>query len=236
LIRSVARQLLGRFGYTVHSGPCERTFTTELGNLLRHVQPTAVLDVGAGVGEYPIMCRHLGFSGPVHSFEPMPENYMRVAERAAADPAWHTYNFALGDTESHGQMQRLSSWSFHSFYPLNAFGASAFQGLATQESVDVVIHRLDHLWDEISPGDRVWLKCDTQGHDLAVLAGVSDRIANVAVLQVEIPLHPIYEGVPEFMDVLTSVSSLGFEPWAFDVVNFDPRLRVMEFDGLFVRR
>ena len=55
-----------------------------------------VIDVGAHVGEFYQLLRHLGYVGRVVSFEPVPESFAKLKRVAATDPHWRGYNVALG--------------------------------------------------------------------------------------------------------------------------------------------
>ena len=84
---------------------------------------------------------------------------------------------------------------------------------------------------------RVLLKSDTQGHDLNVIEGAQGLPENVVAVLVELSVQPIYEEQPYMTRVIDRLKEEGFIPIAFSPVttSFD-KLRVIEFDGVFVRK
>jgi hypothetical protein len=54
-------------------------------------------------------------------------------------------------------------------------------------------------------------------------------------VQVELSVIPIYEGMPSWIDTLTYLHRLGFEPIGFHPVTFHTDARIVEFDCLMVR-
>jgi hypothetical protein len=66
--------------------------------LMRERQATVVLDVGANRGGFVDQLRVSGYEGRVISFEPLPEPYGVLAQRAAGDPRWDAAETALSDT------------------------------------------------------------------------------------------------------------------------------------------
>jgi len=105
--------------------------------------------------------------------------------------------------------------------------------MKVQRQEQVAVVSLDKV--EI-PFQRPFLKTDTQGFDLRVLDGahslLSDRIVGA---QVELSVIPIYEAMPEFLEVIASMRQRGFTLTGMFPVETDRAMRVYEFDGIFVR-
>ena len=96
--------------------------------------------------------------------------------------------------------------------------------------------RLDAIIDDlVGTYSRIFLKLDTQGWDLEVLAGASECMDRVAAVQTELSVIPIYEGMPGWLEAMSSLSSSGFEPTWMSPVTLDGPVRVLEFDCVMVR-
>ena len=54
-------------------------------------------------------------------------------------------------------------------------------------------------------------------------------------MQFELALRRIYEGVPDYREVLTLMQEKGFCPSGFFPISADERLRAVEFDCVLVR-
>jgi hypothetical protein len=103
------------------------------------------------------------------------------------------------------------------------------------------VKRLDAVLDEAlaeagvaSP--RILLKTDTQGYDLHVLRGASGCMGRIAGILAELSVLPIYEGSPSLTQSLDAYREAGFDLADLSVVNKTPDGRLLEMDGLFVRR
>lgn len=200
---------------------------------------TCVLDVGARCGDYGLWLRRNGYHGDIISFEPIKESFNGLAATAARDRRWHCVNYALGAEDKLASINVSEHTSFSSFHQPNATAAALFgTASAVQRSEEVEIRRLDTVLDKlpikISSG-RTYLKLDTQGWDLEVLAGAHQVLDHVVALQTEVAVQPIYDGMPLMADSLAAIAERGFTPSGFFPVNLDPRLALVEFDLVAVR-
>ena len=210
---------------------------TLLGHHLRHLfaqhQIDCVLDVGAQHGVYGRWLRGNGYRGTLVSFEPVSESFALLA--AGCDPKWRAVQCALGSADgqsdiSVSRLPQLSSFRVRNAYSREGFG-SAMDTVATET---VKVRRLDSVWDDHVPhGARVYLKVDTQGWDLEVLAGLGDR--RPLALQTEVAVQPIYEGAPPMRDSLDALERMGYVPSGVFPVSMDKAMRLIEFDCVAVR-
>ena len=68
----------------------------------------------------------------------------------------------------------------------------------------------------MTPGPGpVFLKSDTQGHDLQVLQGAGARLNHVVGLLLEASILPFYEEEPDLMAVISAADRLGYRPTGF---------------------
>ena len=230
------QELARRAGWAVERYPAESSLFGHLKQLFALHGVDCVLDVGANCGQFATGLRRSGFSGRIVSFEPVPEAFEQLANRAKTDQGWDTRQLALGDRSGRLPLNVTASTSVSSFLtPTDAYAAGYAGGrVARVENVEVA--RLDDMVDHLSTGARrFFLKVDTQGYDLAVVDGAAGCIAQVVGLQIELSVMPIYEGAPEYLDALRFVQDRGFIPSGMFPVVSDHALRVYEFDGVFVR-
>ena len=90
-------------------------------------------------------------------------------------------------------------------HKLNAYAAERF-GTTEIGTEQVTVHRLDSVFDELVAGhEHVFLKVDTQGHDLAVVEGLGRRA--VSGIQLELSFIPVYDGTPRFSEVTEALVS-----------------------------
>ena len=102
-----------------------------------------------------------------------------------------------------------------------------------------LVKRLDDVFPEIISGKnytRVFLKMDTQGYDLKVLAGAAKVLEKVVALQSEISVMPLYEGMPDYIESLGTFKKVGFELTGLYPVSRDPEsLTIIELDCVMRR-
>jgi len=231
----VARRFFERRGYVLAEwpGPGVRR---DLRGALQAASIDLVLDVGAYDGEYALDLRRLGYEGAIASFEPSPAQLGRLRERSAADPRWTVHDVALSDRTLDTTLHRYADGHFDSLHVGGPLGDRFEQHLRPASDTTVRTRRLDELWsDLVPPGADVLVKTDTQGHDLAVLRGLGDRLPEVALVQCEVAVIPLYEGAAGLTLVLSHLEQAGFGLAATEAVSRGPdHVSAIELDCLFV--
>lgn len=201
---------------------------------------SCVLDVGAHRGEYGLWLRRNGYRGDIVSFEPVQVNFQHLARITAGDPRWHCVNYALGAENKVASINVSSDTVFSSFHTPNAAAQAIFgQYPAVQRSEEVEIRRLDTLLDTLPVNinrGRTYLKLDTQGWDLEVIAGAQGVLDRIIALQTEVAVQPIYEGMPAMADSLAAIAARGFVPSGLFPVNLDQRFALVELNLVAVRK
>ncbi len=196
-----------------------------------------VIDVGAHQGRFAQGLRSF-YAGEILSFEPTSSVFDQLAATASSDPNWHVYKFALGSQESRQRIHVSHSTVFSSLLKTNDYCARRFgnQALTTKEEY-VSVCRLDDILQDIVPDvedKRIFLKLDTQGYDTEVFKGLGNKLQYVVLLQSEVSVIPIYEGMPHWTESISTYEKAGFGVISIFPVTRDSD-RVVEYDCLFVR-
>ncbi len=85
----------------------------------------------------------------------------------------------------------------------------------------------------ISP---ILLKLDVQGHELAVVRGATSTLDDVALVECEMSIVPLYRNQPLLRETLNLFSSIGFELIQLERGWYDVRDgRTLQVDGFFAR-
>lgn len=235
-----ARNLLRAVGVeAVPAKASSSLLAIHLNVLFSVLEISCVLDVGAKCGEYGLWLRRNGYHGDIISFEPVKTNFRDLTNAAARDPKWHCINYALGANNEAASINVSKYTQFSSFRQPNIAAETLFgRAPEVQRLEEVEIRRLDAIINEFPVNitdSRTYLKLDTQGWDLEVLAG-ADRVLNhIAAIQTEVAVQPIYDGMPQMADSLAAIAERGFTPSGFFPVNLDSRLALVEFDLVAVR-
>lgn len=212
--------------------------------LLAMLQIDHVLDVGANIGQFHQFLRlHVGYRGRVVSIEPVREMFEQLSAAAADDPAWSVHRLALGEENTVGRINVMRERTLSSLLEPNAvrLRAMGYRKYLEETVIDrtetVTVRRLDSVMDDLLPGAaRVFLKCDTQGHDLSVVRGAAGCLHRVLALQVELPVRDVYQGAPDYLRALPELDAHGYELTGFFPVQRDATLRVVNLDAVMIRR
>jgi len=205
--------------------------------LFDYLQVNCVLDVGANQGQYGRFLRAIGYKGNIVSFEPAGGDFDILSRVAGKDPGWFAHQLALGDIDQLTQINITSDSLFNSFLAPNDFILG--QGLRIDKVENVEMKRLDSIFDDlIAPlvEPKVYLKMDTQGYDLKVVAGARESLKQVVGLQSELSVQPLYEGMPGYLENLEVLNQAGFDLTGMFPIARDNALRVIEFDCIMINR
>ena len=200
-----------------------------------------VFDVGANRGQYATMLRRdVGFAGTILSFEPNPEIFDRLRDRAKGDRHWHVHNLALSDFDGPAEFNIMAAEQFSSLKsPSVAQDAVFADRNKVVRTVAMQCRRLDGLLPELAAKHgfaRPFLKMDTQGHDLSVCEGAGEALSSMAGVQTELAVRPIYDGGAGYRAMIDWLAARGFEPGALFANNKGHFPLLVEMDGLFVSR
>ncbi len=252
--RSLARHLLKRAADRVSARlgleiiPSWRAKNLEqsrhLRNLFEQLQIDTVLDIGANVGGFWNLLRtFVDYRGRIVSFEPVPEVYQALAAAAGNDPDWTGLPIALGDSvgELRINVTRRSTMSSFLTPDESMLRSHGYDHLLKVTEVlrteAVPLRTLDSVYDELfagRPAARVFMKCDTQGYDLKVIAGAQRSLPSVLALQIELSITPLYEGAPQYVAVLEHLRALGFDMTGVFPVRRDELSRIVNFDCVMI--
>jgi FkbM family methyltransferase len=240
-IERVVRGLIGKVGLElIPSWRLARLpLATHLRRLFDVLDVHCVLDVGANAGQYrDFLRREVRYAGPIVSFEPVRDLFERLSDRVREDRDWHAMNLALGDRSESAEIHVMAASEFSSLHSPKAEGPQ-YRMNVVRRTETVAIRRLDELWEDLRPVvplDRVYLKTDTQGHDLAVIEGAETVLDRVVALQAEAAVVPVYDRVPGYCQFLAALEAKGYALSGMFPVASDDALRLLEFDCVMVRQ
>lgn len=206
----------------------------QLAAMLNRCGVDLVIDVGANDGGFLRQVRSF-YSGPIISFEPVPAIYNKLVVRAAQDPNWRGFNLALGSKESTASINvsHQAGGGFSSLLKPNRFSTEHIPELRACTVETISVKRLDQVLTSLD-SQRMFLKMDTQGYDLEVFKGAGDLLSQIVLLQSELSLIPVYDGMPHWIESLSVYEKAGFY-----VVGMFPLIRhegrVIEYDCLMAR-
>lgn len=198
-----------------------------------------VLDIGAHRGEYAGYLRRAGWTGRIVSLEPQAEVWPELVAAAEADPAWQVApRAAVGGAPGDALLRISAETDMSSLLPFEAGFLESSPSSETVREERVPLTTLPALLaDHAGPGERVFVKLDTQGSEEAILDGLGLPVpGNIAGFQLELSLIPLYEGETVWRPLVDRLAAAGFD-LHFVIPGYWSRHlgRMVQFDGIFFR-
>jgi FkbM family methyltransferase len=237
-LKVAARRLARRIGYDVAPFTPNWSPLARRGQLLRSLGVQVVLDVGANTGQYATELRaELGFRGRICSFEPLSAAYRVLRAQAADDPAWETFNYALGDKPGRRTINIAENSESSSLLTMLPAHVAAEPGSRTVDTAEIEVRMLDSVFDDVvDVGERVYLKVDAQGFEGHVLRGARGSLSRIGTVQMELALVALYEGEQGFFEISEMLGAEGYALIGLEPGFSDPRSgRLLQVDGIFHR-
>jgi FkbM family methyltransferase len=205
LLKTILKRYLQRQGYEIYRRPYLPKGIDPL-ETLRAMrpdwQPSLILDIGANVGQ--TMRRFEAFfpTAEIHAFEPVSTTYAELVRAAAGRTRVHTYRLALGAQAGTAEIHLHGESTLNSIQP----GVNVPRVEATPTEL-IEVTTLDVFCAAQGIRHIDLLKSDTEGHELAVLAGAQRllRAGGVDCLIVEaglMPGEPRFTPLPALVDFL----------------------------------
>lgn len=234
LIKRIARA----FGVDIRAYRPARSEAARLARMLEHHRIDTVLDVGANTGQFARHLRSIGYRERIICFDPLSQAHAALTELARRDSALTVApRQALGETPGEVEINISANLESSSLLRVSDAHLQAEPRVRTVAVEKVPLRRLDDAaLAYLTPGNRVFLKIDVQGYELPVLRGAEGILSQVCGLQLELSLHPLYQGEPLFREVIDTVESLGFTLHDLNpCFSDDATGRTYQVDGVFFR-
>ncbi|MBY0421650.1 MAG: FkbM family methyltransferase [Parvularculaceae bacterium] len=218
--------------------PDERRLFAHLRRMFRDLKIDLVLDVGANRGRYVEMLRACAaYRGEILAFEPIPDNAARIERQRAYDRRLAVRRVGLGRAAGKAALNVTRHDAMSSTLAPTTQGIGALGALNDVVSrIEIEIATLDAAAESAAAAARsVFVKIDTQGADLDVIAGGGAVLARAKGLQVEVPFTPIYEGMAAASAYFEAIERLGFALTGIFPVHALEDGRIVDADAVFRR-
>lgn len=193
-----------------------------------------VLDIGANRGQFAIYACGRFPAATIHSFEPIPQARARLESIIPGGRDVRTYGVALASGAGEVEFNVTSDDDSSSLLAPSRVQMDAFPGSRPAEKITVSTARLDDTLarDQLIP--PVLMKLDVQGGELDALMGATETLATTDFVLVECSFVELYEGQPLYDEVISFLTSQGFELAGF----YSPTVengRLLQADALLTR-
>ena len=210
-IKSFLDKILHPIGLNI-----ERYFGNELAlksliNIAKEYEIDLILDIGANSGQFSKKIINAGYQNELISFEPLSSAYGYLLKNSKSFPKWSVYEkCAIGDFD--GEVDINISLNNHSssILQINKEHTDAAPSAVYIDNEKVKIFKLDSIQSSFSKSKNILLKIDTQGFEKNVIDGARVLIhERVKIIQLEMSLLSLYEGVFPFDKMVTFLNELG---------------------------
>ncbi|MDO9010555.1 MAG: FkbM family methyltransferase [Gallionella sp.] len=195
-----------------------------------------IIDVGANDGQFGQFLRSIGYKGDIYSFEPVSDAFKKLSLVSSSDNKWHVYNIALGSSSGDALINVSKHTVFSSLLSPSDYALGRWSESQVDHQEKIIIRTLDEWCAEgnISKSDSVFLKMDTQGFDLEVFKGAKSTLPQVSALLSELSLIAVYDGMPNYMQSLSTYEAAGFSVSGLYPITRNKDLSLNEVDCVLV--
>jgi FkbM family methyltransferase len=207
-------------------------FDKSLNDVIRFNPLLTIIDVGANRGDFLKTAIKNGHKGSYLAIEPIEQLAVHLQENFAdRNQNVKVLNVAVSTGETRNQKFNLypERPELSSIYTLTDEARDRYK-ITQSKTINIQTVSINTLIArERAP---IFLKLDTQGFDYKILEDISaETVGLVSFLLIEVPVNNIYSDANTWLEYLTLVHELGFEPSAFHVVSRHDSCLV-EFDLL----
>lgn len=195
-----------------------------------------ILDVGANVGQFTLVARHVFPAARVMAFEPLATECRRFTQVHGEDPAVKLINAALGPERMALAMHVAGARDSSSLLPITATQAKLFPGTGETHRETVQVLPLLDTVDAEELLEPVLLKIDVQGFELQVLEACVPALDRVGFVYVECSFVELYAGQAMAGDIVAWLQMRGFVLAGIGSPTFGPSGVGVQADLLFRRR
>ena len=195
-----------------------------------------VFDIGANKGQYALELLSSGFKGNIISVEPLEGAYFLLQQAAFQHSNWTIHErAAVGAIETDVSINVSKNTASSSILPMDAKHAQAALG---SEYVDVESVKQITLSSLLKQYDyrNAWLKIDTQGYEMQVLATIEAARLKPKFIELEVSTVELYTGQHLLEEIYARLSKLGYKLCAGETTFIDPAsCETLQFDLVFKR-
>ena len=207
----------------------------EHASLLRTLDCTTVLDVGANVGQFALAARVCLPNATIHSFEPLVRPaavFRRVFE---GDAQVQLHQVAIGQATATVAMHVSEKDDSSSLLPITNLQNRLFPGTAERGLERVRVEPLTAMLSPEALHSPVLLKLDVQGFELPVLEGCGRMLERVDLVYVECSFVELYEKQALAEEIVLFLRERGYSLRGVHNVTYDPAGRAVQGDFFFAR-
>ncbi len=235
---SLAQRFFGLFGFHVSRRARGVQLDSALEEQLRLAGTNirTIFEVGAADGRDAAVYAARCPDADVHAFEPLPANFEKLAQRAAAEPRIKAINKAASDTNDIAKFHITALDDASSLLMPTSTGATFDKYIKQVGIIEIETITLDSYCKANSINKIEILKMDAQGAELKILTGASELLDKhlIEVIYTEVNFAEIYVGIAFYHDIAHFLYTKNYVLHSLYDLNHDQNGRLTWGDAIFI--
>jgi FkbM family methyltransferase len=196
-----------------------------------------IFEVGAADGRDALTYSKAFPEAKIYAFEPLPENFKKLAEVAKENPNIVAIKKAVSDVPGKAQFNVTALSDASSLLESNQTGSTFDRYTVPVNTIEVDVTTLDIFTAQEKITEIDLLKMDAQGAELLILHGAKHLLENTAVRMIytEINFMDIYRAGTKWYDLASYLGNFGFKLHAFYNLNYNQNGQLAWADAIFTK-
>lgn len=195
-----------------------------------------VVDIGANIGQFSLVCRKRLPQAKIFAFEPLLEPARRFKAVFRGDQRTKIFQVAVGPVSQKIEMYISKSIDSSSLLPIGDAQSKIFPGTELSHKEVVYVEPLTSYISNNMLSKYSLLKIDVQGYELEVLRGCQELLNLFVAVYVECSFIRLYQGQPLAYEVISWLDLQGFSLECIGAVTYHKNGLSIQGDFLFLRK
>ena len=231
MIKEIIKKIISIFGYNISriDKKYKKLSFNDIHKAKIDTDNPLIFDVGANKGQSIRRFKNIFPKSIIHAFEPINEEFVKLQDEFKNDKSIFLNNFALGDSAGHKKFNIMASTGHSSFYKINSdtewlkIRSKEFNSNEKEYEKKVVEVKIDTINNYCIKNNISFvdiLKLDTQGYEEKILAGASEILPKIKLIETELMFDNVYEKRLNFYDIEKHIIKHNFRLIAIEPLNF----------------
>jgi FkbM family methyltransferase len=231
MIKKIIKKILNIIGYNISKidNKYKKLSFNDIHKIKIDIDNPIIFDVGANKGQSIRRFKNIFPKSIIHAFEPIKDEFSKLQDEFKNEKNIILNNFALGDSCGSKKFNIMASTGHSSFYKINPntewlkIRSKEFASTEKEYEKKVVEVKIDTINNYCNKNNISFihiLKLDTQGYEDKILAGASEIIPNIKLIETELMFDDVYEKRLNFYDIEKHIIKHNFRLIAIDPLNF----------------
>lgn len=231
MFKKIIKKIINILGFKISkiNNKYKRLSFNDIHKIKINIENPIIFDVGANQGQSIQRFKKIFPKSIIHAFEPIKEEFDKLQNEFKNDSSIFLNNYALGNSLGENKFYIMASTGHSSFLKISPntewlkirskeFGVNENEYI--KKVVDVKINTINNYCNNNNILKIDILKLDTQGFEEKILAGASEIIPRIKLIETELMFDNVYEKRLNFYDIEKHILKHNFRLLAIEPLNF----------------